>query len=638
MTRQVWLLGHPRIESDGQRCPPPRGLKPWALLARLALAERPVGRRELAGELFGEADDPLGALRWCLADLRRSLAMPALLRGDPLCLSPGELWLDVRALQDGSLPADDMGGDLLEGIELQNCPGFETWLMLARLHCTARLAEELRRHALSLLAAGDVEAATATAGHGARLDPLDEGAQELFLRTLVAAGRGGLASAHLASCEMTFAREGLVPSPALRSAARGPGLPPESRVRAAVVAAALLRAGTAALDGGAADAGIETLRRAAQEAERAGDPAGQADVLRALGSALVHAVRGFDGEGAVVLHRALLAARTAGQPAVIADVLRELAFVDVQAGRHASADRALAEASRHAAAGGPPLIAGILALRGMNEADRGRHTAAAALLTESAETARQAGRGRQESWSQGLLARSLLLAGQVQPARAAAERSIAVAQRERWNAFLPWPQVLRAQCLAEAGRWDEAGEDAEHAFALACELGDPCWEGMAGRELGLLALHAGDHGDAQAWLADARRRCDRVSDRYVWVSAYIGLAQLEAAARQDTGLAAIAAARLYEHAVRSDLPEFLAWALVYQAEAGDRAKIPLALTAADGVTNPELQARVQVLARGTGLAGGTGRPARLPAVRKYARFTRPDALFPLSGRRWDGRR
>jgi len=45
-----------------------------------------------------------------------------------------------------------------------------------------------------------------------------------------------------------------------------------------------------------------------------------------------------------VLHRALLAARAADRPALAADILRELAFADVQAGRHASADRALREA------------------------------------------------------------------------------------------------------------------------------------------------------------------------------------------------------------------------------------------------------------------------------------------------------
>lgn len=34
---------------------------------------RPVLRRVLAAEMFGEANDPLAALRWSLADLRRAL-------------------------------------------------------------------------------------------------------------------------------------------------------------------------------------------------------------------------------------------------------------------------------------------------------------------------------------------------------------------------------------------------------------------------------------------------------------------------------------------------------------------------------------------------------------------------------------
>ena len=617
MKRRVRLLGSPRIEEDGRPCPPPRGLKSWAVLARVALAGRPVGRRELAGELFGEADDPLGALRWSLADLRRSFGLPSLLCGDPLSVSPGEVWVDVRALEDGSLPVADIGGGLLEGIELRNCPGFDTWLLLARLDCAAQGRQELRRRALSLLAAGEAGAAMAAAGRAARLDPLDEGAQELFLRVLVAAGRGGLASAHLASCEALFAREGLVPSPALRSAARDTGLVPRPRLRAGVVAASLLRAGAAALDAGAVDAGVETLRRAAAEAGQAADPGIQAEVQRVLGSALVHAVRGSDGEGAVVLHHALLAARTADRPVLVADILRELAFVDVQAGRHASADRFLREASPHAS-GDPALLAGILAMRGMNQADRGRHAEAAELLTESADTAREAGRARQEAWSLGVLARSLLLAGQVLPAREAAERSMAMALSERWNAFLPWPQVLHAQCLAQVGRLDEAGEDAEHAFALACELGDPCWEGMAARALGLLALDAGDLGAAQAWLADARRRCDRVPDRYVWVSAYIGLAQLETAARHNADLIAPAAARLYEYAVRSDLPEFLAWALVYQAESGDYAKAPLARSAAGGIANPVLQARVQALPAGEPYRQSGAKRSAESAARRHA--------------------
>ena len=601
MPVRVRLLGRPRVEGAGAPCRQPRGLKSWALLARVALGERPVGRRELAAELFPDADDPLGALRWSLADLRTSLASPDALRGDPLGLTPQELWLDVWALEDGSLPTADIGGVLLDGVDLPLCPGFGTWLLLARFRCAARCQEELRRQALDLLSAGELDSAVTVAGRAAGLDPLDESAQELFLRVLVAAGREAQASAHLRLCAATFAREGLVPSPALRAAARSDRPRLRTGRRAAVAAGSLLRAGAAALDAGAADAGVETLRRAAEEAGRAGDTALSAQVLTTLGSALVHAVRGFDGEGAVVLHRALAAARTSHRVDLVAGILRELAFVDVQAGRHASADRALREAAAQAALlGEEGLTAGILAVQGMNEADRGRHDTAAALLSRSADSARRLGRHRQRAWSLGVLARSLLLSGRGGQARETADASVRLAQRERWNAFLPWPQVLRAQAAMEAGDWESAGEDVEEAFALACELGDPCWEGMAGRALALIAVHDGDHRTARSWITEARRRCDRVPDRYVWVSAYIGLAELELSRGPR---AAAAAARLHDDAVRADLPEFLAWALVHQAESGDRSSLALAQATARGITNPALHDRIRALTgrRATGL-------------------------------------
>jgi DNA-binding SARP family transcriptional activator len=598
---RVRLLGPPRIERDGQPCLRPRGQKSWAVLARVALADRPLGRAELSAELFAEADDPLGAVRWCLADLRRCLGDPGLLRGDPLSLPPGSVWLDVWALRDGTLPAGDIGGALIEGVDPRLCPGFETWLLLARGQCAARSMEELRQAALRLMAVGDAEAAAGAAGQAVTMDPLDEGAQELLLRALVAAGHPARATVQLALCEATFAREGLVPSPVLRAAAR-PAVP-RAGIRAGVMAEALLRSGRAALDAGSADAGIETLRRAAEEAGQSGDARLQADVLRSLGGALVHAVRGLDGEGALVLHQALALA-PAGSQAMTADILRELAFVDVQAGRHALAQRALTEAAAHAeAAGDPELACGILAIRGMNEADRGRHTAAATLLAESAQGAARAGRRRQEAWSAGVLARSLLLAGDAGQAMTAAEHSISICDRERWNAFLPWPQSVRAHCLMQAGRWDEARRLAEQAFAQACQLGDPCWEGMAGRAMALIAEQAGDHAGASEWVADARRRADRVADRYVWVSAYVALAQLEIAARRAPELVAPLAERLYQDALRADLPEFIAWALVYQAEAGNQASAALGAALAADIANPALQARAAA-AR----AGASGRP------------------------------
>ena len=598
MSVRVRLLGPPRFdERAGQPRQPPRGQKSWALLGRVALADRPMTRSALSAELFGEADDPLGALRWCLADLRRSCRDPQLLRGDPVTLAGGSLWLDVLALWDGSLPAADIGGEFLAGVEPRNCPAFDMWLMLARGRCAARSMEELRQAALRLLAAGDAEMAAGLAGRAAALDPLDENAQELFLRALVAAGHPARAAVHLAACEAALANEGIIISPALRMAALPPpSTPAAGLLRAGAVARSLLRAGTAALDAGSADAGIETLRRAAEEAERARDPLLHADVLRTLGAALVHSVRGFDGEGTLVLHRALTAARAADSQHLAADILRELAFVDVQAGRHASASRALAEAAALAEAVSDPMLsARNLAIRGMNEADLGHHDTACTLLAVSAQAAGSAGGVRQEAWSAGVMARSLLLAGHLDQARDAVERSIELCERDRWNAFLPWPQALRAHCLIEAGQQGQAIDDAEQAFALACQLGDPCWEGMTGRALALLAMHAGDPAAAQHWIIDARRRCDRVTDRYVWVSGFVGLAQLEIAARHQPDLVMPLARALYQDALRTDLPEFIAWALVYQAEAGQPAGLPLAQAIAEQVTSPALRARAAAL-------------------------------------------
>ena len=56
---------------------------------------------------------------------------------------------------------------------------------------------------------------------------------------------------------------------------------------------------------------------------------------------------------------------------------------------------------------------------------------------------------------------------------------------------------------------------------------------MAGRALALLALHAGDPAGAGEWITEARRRCDRLPDRYVWVSGFVALGHLEIAASQQ---------------------------------------------------------------------------------------------------------
>lgn len=117
----IQLLGSPRVESNVVKLQP-RGRKVWALLTYLLLTERPVGRQQLAALLFGEADDPLGALRWNLAELRRLLGQADALKGDHLSLSlPPGTYVDVRVLTSSAWPeastVPTLGEELLASME-----------------------------------------------------------------------------------------------------------------------------------------------------------------------------------------------------------------------------------------------------------------------------------------------------------------------------------------------------------------------------------------------------------------------------------------------------------------------------------------------------------------------------------------
>ena len=72
-------------------------------------------------------------------------------------------------------------------------------------------------------------------------------------------------------------------------------------------------------------------------------------------------------------------------------------------------------------------------------------------------------------------------------------------------------------------RGDEAGaaDSLEQSFARACQIGDPCWEGISARGLALVAEAAGDLDAAFAVLLDARARTTRLADPYVWLDVHI---------------------------------------------------------------------------------------------------------------------
>ena len=123
MSRMVHLLGRPHLEgaSTGYRL---RSRKSWALLAYLLLSERPPTRSQLASLLFDGAEDPLGALRWSLSEIRRAFGGDVVVEGDPVVLSlPADTTVDVDVVSNQSWTAavrlPSLGSPLLEGVSVQ---------------------------------------------------------------------------------------------------------------------------------------------------------------------------------------------------------------------------------------------------------------------------------------------------------------------------------------------------------------------------------------------------------------------------------------------------------------------------------------------------------------------------------------
>jgi DNA-binding SARP family transcriptional activator len=590
----VRLLGKPAMTRDGDAMTPPRGRKAWALLAYLLLSEHPPPRARLASLLFADADDPLGALRWSLAELRRTLDDPLSLRGDPplLKLAPDSDVdvLNLLGAEDRAPPSQLDLGELLEGLSFPDSPAFETWLAHERRHLLGESQAVLHDAALEALAAGAPPRAAELAGRLVALDPLEQRSQELLIRCLARGGDRAGAEAQLSRCEQLFRTElGTAPGPELRRAA-GETVALAQAAGDHMAAVAQLEAGRAALDAGAVEPGIECLRLASAEAAACGDQALQASALGALGSALVHAVRGRDEEGAAVLHEALALAEEAGERSAAASASRELGYIDLQAGRGAAAGRWLAKATALAQA--DEEVAAVLGFRGVLLSDRAHYPAALEVLERSVELAQGCGDVRQEAWSQAFVGRVHLLRGEFGPAAEALDAALAIVAGERWAAFRPWPEALRAEVALRMGSPDQAAERLEGAFRLACRLEDPCWEGTAARVTGLISAAKGDSGEGRRWLEDALSRASRVADPYEWVRGYIldALAEL-AIERSDDDAAAIVSA-LSDLAAQTGMRELLVRADIHRARLGEPGAAESARLLASEIDNPLLDEAV----------------------------------------------
>ncbi|HSS64186.1 MAG TPA: BTAD domain-containing putative transcriptional regulator [Gammaproteobacteria bacterium] len=565
----IRLLGKPGILNERGEAQAVRGLQSWALLARILLSERPVRRRELASELFPQAVDPLGSLRWCLASLRRALGSAEALRGDPVESNlPEGTEVDVRQLREGHIDTGALG-DLLQGMEPQCGPEFATWLLIERQRIAALIDAHIRQETIQAVSVGDYDRAIRLAERGVRRLPLDEGAHVLLVKSLTLAGRHEAAMDHVEATETAFLDElGEKPSAALRSAARRTIAAPPGGVSPDAVVRSLLESGRAALSAGAVDAGLDCLRRAAADAEKGSDSRLRAGTLLELGTALVHSVRGYDDEGSILLRQAIDRARESSDPRTMAAGLRELGYVDALAGRRPAAAAHLSRALE-LADGDEDSLAGIHSVIGFNLVDWNKVSEGLEHYALSLEHARSVENSRREAWTLGLGGWGHLRAGRPEVAKAWLSDCLAIVDDLRWVAFRPWPLAVLAE--ARLGLESDPGAlrpELEETFALSCQLADPCWEGAAARTLALAHAAGGDTASAIDLIIEARERCTRETDTYVAMHAAILASHAEIARGAERPAESDLIAReLLSLAARAHMDGYLKQALNFIGEA-----------------------------------------------------------------------
>jgi DNA-binding SARP family transcriptional activator len=589
----VQLLGRPSLRLDATNGYRFRSQKSWAALAFLLLGERPPTRSRLAALLFADAEDPLRALRWCLAEIRRGLGPGGAVEGDPVRLVlPVGTTVDVDVVVRGhwsqAVELPGLGADLLDGLRIANAAAFESWLLAQRRRLAGAAEAILHEAALGHLSREELEPARALAVRAAAMSPLDENHQALLIRIYRRSGDDAAAQQQYAAWAATVDRElGLPPGAAVQVAMRERRRPAPGVGAASI--AAISEAGSAAVSAGALAAGVTSFEAAVRLADESGAQSLRVETRLVLAEALIHTLGGLDEEGAATLTDAERIALANGDAEGAARARAELGYVDFLRARYDRAERSLrlvlAPGSESAST-----LAKATTYLGCVASDRAEYPRATALLTEAVRLSRVAGEPRREAFALSMLGRSSLLCGDLDAATTRLRAAVELAERDHWLSFLPWPQALLGQVLLSQGDLPAAAACLEQSFARACQIGDPCWEGISARGLALLAEASGDVPGAIAVLLDGRARSSRLADPYVWLDVHILDALCAAGRRSGDPRTGAWVGEMRDRAARTGMRELTVRAMLHAAALGDGAAADVAAILAADIDNPQVAA------------------------------------------------
>lgn len=571
-----------------------RSRKSWALLALLLLGEGSPTRSHLAELLFADADDPLRALRWSLAEIRRCLGDAGTIDGDPVVLQLSkDVEVDVVTLTQGSwvqaVEISGLGDDLLDGLAVRGAAAFESWLLSERRRLAAASEAILHEAAVGLMAEGALERARGFAVRAAAMSPLDENHQALLIRLYRLVGDDEAAEQQYAAfTDLLDSELGVSPGAAVAAAMRErPAIREDAATGSSIEA--VLEAGSAAIAAGASETGIASLQSAVRLADAGGAQRLRVQSRLLLAEALIHSLGGLDEQGLAHLHEAARLALEDGDEVTAAQAQAELGYVDFLRARYDRAEFWLTGVLGLSATS-TAVRAKAATYLGSVHSDCGNYPEAVSLLGEAVVLSREASDPHHEAFALSMRGRVDLTCGRLDEAAEHLAAAVDLAEREHWLSFLPWPQALQGELQLACGDVERAAVTLDQAFARACQLGDPCWEGMTARGLALVAEATGDPDRAFSTLRDARVRCNRYADPYVWLDVHILDALCELGRKHEHPETRLWIDTMRELASRTGMREMTVRSMLHSAGLGGAGDRSAATLLAAEIVNPELTA------------------------------------------------
>jgi len=216
---ELRMLGTLVVSQHGSAVDLPASRKVRALLAYLALTPCATPRSRLCELLLDNASDSRGELRWYLSKLRGIVgARRVRSNEDSVRLELANSFVDALEIQRAARKGFDtlaperarallglFGGDFLDGLEIDRCPGFAGWRLAQQRRFRAWQVALLHRLVESAPEAEFLELVE----KWLELAPYDVHAHEHLLRALARRGRIREGKEHLAVSLRLFSAEGL---------------------------------------------------------------------------------------------------------------------------------------------------------------------------------------------------------------------------------------------------------------------------------------------------------------------------------------------------------------------------------------------------------------------------------------------